>query len=471
MRKDLAGLTPEEKKQLAAELMADAEKPELEFPDWFDGKKVDEVAYCEYLLKQQEMRCINGLLYTMDGLIDDENMKARIADDLKPYVRTYLYKTADRFLHALKVLCVADPIKPTPDRIHFLNGTYFLEGGFTPDKEWAMNRMPINYDPEAPAPKRWLQFMKGLLDEDDILTLQEYLGYCLIPTNRGQTMLMIIGKGGEGKSRISAVMQGLFGANMNMGNISKLESDKFNPANLEYKLLFIDDDIKMEALSSTNTIKTIVTCDGLMEMERKGKQPFQGVMYSKLLCLGNGTLKSLHDKSIGFYRRQIIIQTKNKPAGRVDDPYLKDKLLEELPGILNWCLEGLMRLIRNYYKFTISEKSRQLKSNCMESENNIQAFFESEDYIEFKPEGKSTTAALYAVYCRWCSDNAEKSNASSTFNQYLSDNADTMKLVRDKNIPNGKGKRVRGYKGISIIHPDINDFYDLPDDYPTPFDD
>ena len=42
---------------------------------------------------------------------------------------------------------------------------------------------------------------------DDILTLQEYLGYCLIPSTKGQKMLIITGKGGEGKSRIGLVMR------------------------------------------------------------------------------------------------------------------------------------------------------------------------------------------------------------------------------------------------------------------------
>ena len=39
--------------------------------------------------------------------------------------------------------------------------------------------------------------------------MQEYLGYCLIPTNRGQVMMLLNGNGGEGKSRIGVVMQKL----------------------------------------------------------------------------------------------------------------------------------------------------------------------------------------------------------------------------------------------------------------------
>lgn len=468
MANDWRDMSPEEKKKMAAQLMADAEQEEADLPVWFDGKKVDEVAYCENLMAQHEMRSINNRIYTMDGLIEDEKMKAAIAEDLKPYVRSYLYKTAERFLQTLKVLCVSDPIKPTADRIHFRNGTYFLDGTFSPDREWTMNRLPILYDPDAAAPDRWKRFLSELLEEDDILTLQEYLGYCMTATNRGQAMLLIIGKGGEGKSRISAVLQEMFGLNLNMGNISKLESDKFSPANLESKLIFVDDDIKMEALGSTNTIKTVVTCEGMMELERKGKQAFQGLMYARLLCLGNGTLKSLHDKSKGFYRRQIIIQTKPKPADRVDDPYLKDKLIKEIPGILLWCLEGLARLVKNNYRFTISEKSAQLKAQYMEDDNNIKSFLESDGYIEFKADARCPTQVLYDTYSRWCQDNAEKAVATSTFSQYLKDNAEELNIRRNKNIPNNEGKRVRGYEGIRAISE--QDFRPLPDGYKTPFD-
>ena len=48
----------------------------------------------------------------------------------------------------------------------------------------------------------WLRFLSDLLEPEDILTLQEYLGYCLIPTNRRQVMMLLKGNGGEVKRRI-----------------------------------------------------------------------------------------------------------------------------------------------------------------------------------------------------------------------------------------------------------------------------
>ncbi|MDV5050300.1 DNA primase, partial [Faecalibacterium duncaniae] len=102
--------------------------------------------------------------------------------------------------------------KPQLDRIHLQNGTYFLdERGFVPEKELCLNRLPVEYQPDAPAPTKWLEFLDGLLIPEDILTLQEYLGYLLIPSTKAQKMLVMTGKGGEGKSRIGLLLKKLFG--------------------------------------------------------------------------------------------------------------------------------------------------------------------------------------------------------------------------------------------------------------------
>lgn len=39
-----------------------------------------------------------------------------------------------------------------------------------------------------------LLMKKQLLEADDIVCLQEFMGYCLIPSNRGQKMLLIMEK-------------------------------------------------------------------------------------------------------------------------------------------------------------------------------------------------------------------------------------------------------------------------------------
>ena len=74
-----------------------------------------------------------------------------------------------------------------------------------------MNRLPVRYNPDAPAPEKWLAFLDDLLEKEDIPVLQEFMGYVMIPSNRGQKMLLMIGNGGEGKSRIGRVLRAILG--------------------------------------------------------------------------------------------------------------------------------------------------------------------------------------------------------------------------------------------------------------------
>lgn len=160
--------------------------------------------------------------------------------------------------------------------------------------------------------------LSDLLEPEDILTLQEYLGYCLIPTNRGQVMMLLKGNDGEGKSRIGVVMQKMLGSNLKNGSIAKVERSPFARADLEHELLMVDDDMKLEALQSTHYLKSLITAEMPMDLERKGEQSYQGKMYIRFLAFSNGDLESLYDHSDGFYRRQLILSVKkSRQTGRM----------------------------------------------------------------------------------------------------------------------------------------------------------
>ena len=65
----------------------------------------------------------------------------------------------------------------------------------------------------------------------------------------------MVGKGGEGKSRAGLIFQEIFEDSMNTRSLQKVETDRFARADLEYKLVQVDDDMRMEALPSTNNVK------------------------------------------------------------------------------------------------------------------------------------------------------------------------------------------------------------------------
>ena len=420
--------------------------------DWFDGKHINEILFCQVFLKTHPMRCIGGTLFTVDGPVESEELvKRQIIDMVQSCVTTHLSKRASSLLESLKIQAYSEPLPVELDRIHCANGIYFLDGHFEPKKVFCNNRLSVSYNPDAPKPLRWLQFLSELLEEDDILTLQEYLGYCLIPSTKGQKMLMLIGKGGEGKSRIGVVMNAIFGLNMNTTSIQKVENNRFARADLEGKLLMVDDDLDTNALTKTNYVKSIVTAELRMDLERKKEQSYQGQLYVRFLCFGNGALTALHDRSDGFFRRQIILTTKDKPADRFDDPFLAEKLIAEKEGIFLWMLEGLRRLIANHYHFTISQRAKDNISSAVRDANNILDFLDSEGYVAFKADYEASTKNLYAAYKRWCEDNAENPLSPKSFANQLSQNAERYHLEPVNNLHIGGGKRCRGYMGIYVL--------------------
>ena len=242
----------------------DAKKPKKQHSaparNWVgDNGKIIEPLFADYFLSLHPMRCFQGRLFTVDGMIEDEaSLKKKIYEQIRYYATTSVARRIEHIMQAIKLACASEPPEIQTDRIHVRNGTYFVDGHFTPEKEYCMNRLPIAYVPEAPAPTRWLQFLNELLYEEDIPALQEYIGYCLLPVTKAQKMLLMVGKGGEGKSRIGLILRELFGNSMYTGSLQKVETNRFARADLEYKLLLVDDDMKTEALPQTNHIKTLV---------------------------------------------------------------------------------------------------------------------------------------------------------------------------------------------------------------------
>lgn len=259
----------------------------FECPAWFDGKKINETVFCEEFLRDYPMVTVNDAFFTVNGRVHDENrLKKVIYDRIKYYVTSGVAKKVTNLLDVMRMECCTAKLSLYQDRIHVANGTYYLNGTFSPEKDFCRNRLPVAYNPDAPQPVTWLHFLSQLLEPEDILTLQEFMGYCFIPSTKGQKMLLLIGKGGEGKSRIGIVLRALLGSNMNTGSIAKVETSPFARADLEHELVMLDDDMKLEALPQTNNIKAIITAELPMDLEKKGQQSYQGDLYVRFIGLG-----------------------------------------------------------------------------------------------------------------------------------------------------------------------------------------
>ena len=422
-------------------------------PVWFDGTNINEAVFCDEFLSSHKIIYSNRAFFTPDGRVtDDLPLRGEIFERLKCCAVNNIPRKVRNILEVMKLAAQVDDFPPQPDRIYLSNGTLMLDGSFIPGKpEIVRSRLPVAYNPDAPKPILWLSFLDGLLYPEDIATLQEFIGYCLIPCNKGQRMMVIKGNGGEGKSQIGAVLGAMFGSDMKDGSIGKISENRFARADLEHILLCVDDDMRMEALRQTNYVKSIVTAQGKMDLERKGKQSYQGWMFARLLAFSNGDLQALYDRSDGFYRRQLVLTTKEKPADRIDDPDLAEKMKAEAEGIFLWAFEGLQRLVRNNFKFTESQRTKENRETVKRDNNNVYDFLESDGYIRLKADMSISSKELYAIYRMWCDENNLTPLKSRSFSDSVIACQSKYNLEHCNTVTNSAGRRVWGFMGIEAV--------------------
>ncbi|MGN0537156.1 MAG: phage/plasmid primase, P4 family [Acutalibacteraceae bacterium] len=446
------------------------EQLEASLPEWIyldkkDNPRVDEPKYISVFLEKFPMAYIDGRFISIDeGKIEDNfilhNIQEHSELGIKFHINSNLSKITNNILNALKATCYKPSLVPNTGKIYFPNGCMVSDssGHFTQfnsgEKDYCLNRIQTPYKPTAEKPVKFLSYLSDMLEDDDIETLQQWLGSIFIPNTKTQLCLYIYGNGEEGKSQLGVILKGILGEqNMFQKHIQELENNRFVVANISEKLLFLDDDVESGALQKSGVFKSLVTQAGKSDFERKYVQESSGYFYAKFLLFGNFPLQSLYDSSDGFYRRYHNIRTKPKRADRHEIKDIAEVILaEETDAILNWLLDGLNKLISNNWKPYISERSKKVSDELKYSNDTIEHFLNSE-YVELNDAYGSPTRDLYTSYIDFCSNNGfEPLRTANAFSGRLNSKAKKYNLTASTNIPDPRrtGRRIRGYKGIGI---------------------
>lgn len=424
---------------------------------------INDKKFAEWYVERNELYCVNDRFYTRYGNIIDDEFRNNIHNIIGSLVPTHLSAKVESLLASVKNEAYTRLDAPDKYKVQFDNISFDVRHGKLEecDTFFTLHQIPHNYDAKADCPK-FKKFIDNLFYEEDIPVIQEYLGYCLVPNTLAQTALFIIGDGGEGKSRITVLMEHIIGENsLVIGKFAGLQ-EKFSLVSLDKQMMFIDDDISLEALDDTSNFKKIVTAETAMEVEPKGKPKYKTRLYSRILCCGNGAIQSKFDRSDGFYRRLLLCKVKpvhyDKP-----DRTLSDQLDEEIPGIINWLLEGLCRVVKNGF---IIEPSRRMQGELQSVRDNsdtIQLFMSDEQFVEYTGEkdDKVSIKQLYDAYESWCQDNSYLVIHKNTFGKVI---RKTYKANLSKKIMNPQRvadlvshekvyinkKQVRGIVGVKL---------------------
>lgn len=235
-----------------------------------------------------------------------------------------------------------------PHKINFQNGILDLETMDVLDHapEFGFRYvLPYAYDKTAECP-RFSQFLDEVTLHDKQMrkVIEEYMGYCLSydDPSWGEKAMILVGEGSNGKSVLLDVMKALAGKE----NYSSLTlSDLHDPQNryeLDGKLFNLAEETPSKSLSDSSLFKNLVT-GGETMVKVVYKPPFKLKNMAKLLFACN-ELPWTKDVSFGMFRRLLIVPFNARFTQETQDKGLRDKLRDELPGIMNVAIAGLKRL-------------------------------------------------------------------------------------------------------------------------------
>ena len=271
--------------------------------------------------------------------------------------------------------------------------------GHTP-QFFALSKLPYDYDPKATCPK-FLEFLEQMMkgDKERILLLQQWAGYLFLPSLGEQKFLICYGSGANGKGVFTKILEELVGPE----NCSHVSLHRFGDPFALYstlgKLLNSTSESGKSLTAHVETILKAYVAGDRMTFEQKYRDPIQATPTAKVMICTN-ELPAFTDSSEGIWRRVILLPWEVAIPPDQQDKKLVSKLREELPGILNWALDGMRKLEEvggfiqpkkcvdalSEYRIECNSAVEFLKSRCQEGSQRTECKY------------------LYETYETWCED-------------------------------------------------------------------
>jgi len=208
-------------------------------------------------------------------------------------------------------------------------------------------------------------------------TLYEILAYCLIPDYPVHRLFCLIGSGLNGKSCFLRLLKKFIGqSNVTATELDTLINSRFEVTRLYKKLVCLMGETNFSEMSKTSIIKKLTGQDTI-GFEYKNKTPFEDENYAKIIIATNN-LPSTTDKTLGFYRRWLIIDFPNRFSEKED---ILNKIPEEEYECLALKCAHLLKDLLDKREFT-NEGSIEERTQRYEDKSNPFDKFWKENVIE-----------------------------------------------------------------------------------------
>jgi len=390
--------------------------------------KFQPLLYAEHLKNSRRYATQGGLLIEWNGvhwrLLDAVESERRAMAWMVEHQTEFVSANAARAAVATALLHLPPQSIASRDLlIPCQNGYVVLdEGGLRmipPASELGVTyAIGCQYEPDAPRPSRFLAFLEEILPDVEIRErVQEYAGYSLTSDTRYQRAQMWVGRGANGKGVLANILQELHGhfASASLDNLSGFKLSSLVGASL----IYVDE--APSGRIDENLLKSLIAGEAVL-VDRKYRDPITVRLLGKWLVLGN-QMPHIADHSDGTWRRWDIVPFDVQiPEHKRDAQLARTIIKNELSGVLNWALEGLVRLNeRGRFNPQMPAAMTRMLGAAKTRTNSVLAWIEDVG-VCIDSDGRLTQKeAVYGHYKIWAKSNGVTTLASPQFGAKLNE--------------------------------------------------
>ncbi|MHB1630005.1 MAG: DNA primase family protein [Bacilli bacterium] len=306
--------------------------------------------------------------------------------------------------------------------LNVLNGVIDLKAGaISPNKrEDLLTKLaPVHYDPSASCPT-WLRFLGRIFaDNNDVIRfVQRAVGYSMTGDVSEQVLFIAHGNGNNGKTVFAKTIQALLGD----GDYSSTMAPGLlieNPgtthptglADLIRKRFVVASEIDSDQRLREALVKQLTGGDRV-KARYMHRDFFEFDPECKIWMLVN-YLPLIRGRDDGIWRRIIVIPFPVKIDKSERDLHFLDMLIAELPGILNWALEGLKDW--REHGLSVPAQIQDAIESYRTGMDSVKLFIG--ECCLFGAKMKVKVGDLYEAYVSWCDDVGRTALSKRTFGE------------------------------------------------------
>ena len=361
------------------------------------------------------------------------------------------------------VVCSRHDFDKDDFRLNTLNGTTInlKTGSFEPSEKSNLitKNIPVTYDSHAQCP-RFIAFLDSIMNNPTLVEyIQKIVGYSLTGDTSEQCYFFLYGSGSNGKSTLLNVVRTLLGGFAKNIDFNTLSYSGFNSRNDLARLIgarfvtSVEVDIKK---SLNESVVNRITGNDPLTVKFLYGEHFEFIPKFKLFIAGNNR-PNIEGTSHATWRRIRLIPFEVRfEEGNNMNKKLYNELIHELPGILNWAIEGCLKWLRDGLEPPGEVKAA---TTSYRQQSDTVANFLNE-LCKLAPSLSIKSSELYNAYKKWCRDNAEPSIGKQHFTESMNNKG--FRKVKKQGTEKWEGLELQ-----MIIHPVLQGTLNQPSSPPN----